>query len=138
MTDLGDEELLIAVANTAHLEHDELADAGSVRAWWRGLGGSVPARRGRPATPESVATLRTLRVLIRGLALRNNGVEPHLGALDVPLALRLDLRDVPSLRADVSGDLAQDIGAATVTALLRAMARPGWPRFKACRGEDCR
>ena len=136
---LGDEELLIAVANTAHWEQDELADAGSVRTWWRGLGGSVPARRGRSETADSVAMLRTLRVLIRGLALRNNGIEPDLAHVDLEsLTLRLDLRDVPALRADLPGDLARDIGAATVTALLRAMARPGWPRFKACRGDDCR
>ena len=132
---LAEEDLLIAVANTAHFEQDELADTGSVRAWWRDLGGSV---RGRPSSPESVATLRALRGLIRGLALRNNGIETDVSSFEVPLALRLDLADVPSLRADVPGDLAQDIGAATVTALLRAMARPTWPRFKACRGDDCR
>src|SRR5690349_23074095 len=90
---LGDEELLIAVANTAHGERDELADAGSVRAWWRGLGGPGPTRRGRSETPESVVMLRTLRVLIRGLALRNNGIEPDLSRVDLEsLALRLDLR----------------------------------------------
>ena len=136
----GDEELLIAVANTAHGEPDELADAGSVRAWWRSLGGPVPTRRGRSEEPESVAMLRTLRGLIRGLALRNNGIEPDLSQLSGldALTLRLDLRGAPSLRADVPGDLARDISAAAVAALLRAMARPGWPRFKACRGDDCR
>jgi predicted RNA-binding Zn ribbon-like protein len=137
---LGDEELLIAVANTAHGEPDELGDAGSVRAWWRGLGGPVPTRRGRSETPQSVAMLRTLRDLIRGLALRNNGIEPDLSQLSGldALTLRPDLRGTPSLRADVPGDLARDISAATVAALLRAMARPGWPRLKACRGDDCR
>jgi predicted RNA-binding Zn ribbon-like protein len=137
---LGDEELLIAVANTAHGESDELAGAAAVRAWWGGLGGPVPTRRGRSESVESVAMLRTLRALIRGLALRNNGVEPDLSQLSglETLILRPDLRGVPALRADVPGDLARDISAATVTALLRAMARPGWPRFKACRGDDCR
>lgn len=138
-TGLGDEDLLIAVANTAHFGHDELADADSVRAWWQALGAPAPTRRGRSEAPESVALLRTLRGLIRGLALRNNGIEPDLSPFDLsPLALRLDLRGAPALRANVPGDLAQDIAAATVTALLRAMARPGWPRFKACRGDDCR
>lgn len=132
---LLDEELLIAVANTAHSEHDELADAGSVRGWWRGLGEPAGTE-----TVEDTATLRALRVLIRGLALRNNGIEPDLTAasgLD-GLALRLDLLGAPSLRAGDSGDLGRDIGAATVAALLRAMARPGWSRMKACRGDDCR
>jgi predicted RNA-binding Zn ribbon-like protein len=137
---LGDEELLIAVANTAHGESDELADAAAVRAWWRGLGGPVPTQRGRSEAAESVAMLRALRVLIRGLALRNNGVEPDLSQLSGldTLTLRPDLRGAPSLRAEVPGDLARDISAATVAALLRATARPGWPRFKACRGDDCR
>jgi len=137
---LGDEELLVAVANTAHGEHDEFADAGSVRAWWHGLGAPVTARRGAPGTPDSVVMLRALRRLIRGLALRNNGVEPPPGPapeLDA-LGLRLDPRDALSLRAEVAGDLARDIAAATVTALLRATARPGWARVKACRGDDCR
>lgn len=134
---LGDEDLLIAVANTAHGERDELADAGSVRAWWRGLCAAAPTSG---SAEESVATLRAMRGLIRGLALRNNGIEPDLSGtsgLD-GLALRLDLRGAPSLRADEPGDLARDISAATVAALLRATARPGWSRVKACRGDDCR
>jgi predicted RNA-binding Zn ribbon-like protein len=137
---LGDEELLIAVANTAHGDHDELADPSSVRAWWRGLGAPVRTRAGRSETPESVAMLRSLRALIRGLALRNNGIEPDpSGTSDVEaFTLRLDLRAAPSLRPELPGDLARDIGAATVAALLRATARPGWSRVKACRGDDCR
>ena len=160
---LGDEELLLAVANTAHGERDELADAGSVRAWWDGLGAAQAGDRptepdgaepngaepdgaesggAEPggAEPGGAAVLRGLRGLIRGLALRNNGIEPDLSAaagLDA-VALRLDVIGAPTLRADVPGDLARDIGAATVAALLRATARPGWPRVKACRGEDCR
>jgi predicted RNA-binding Zn ribbon-like protein len=136
-TDLGDEDLLIAVANTAHVEHDELTDPASVRAWWLGLG--QPVGEGRSADLGAVAMLRTLRALIRALALRNNGIDTAVDvtALD-GLALRPDLSGVPGLRAESGGDLARDIGAATVTALLRAPARPSWPRLKACRGEDCR
>lgn len=132
---MRDEELLLAVANTAHGEHDEFADAASVRAWWGAVGGPVT-----PDRADDVATLRALRVLIRGLALRNNGIEPDLsGASGLEsLGLRLDLAAGPSLRAGTPGDLALDIAAATVAALLRAMARPGWPRLKACRGDDCR
>ncbi|MFI5953874.1 CGNR zinc finger domain-containing protein [Cryptosporangium sp. NPDC051539] len=131
----GDEELLLAVANTDHGHHDEFADAASVRAWWLALG--------RPATSqavEGVEMLRALRVLIRGLALRNNGVEPDLSRATglEALGLRLDLAGAPSLRAGEGGDLAHEIAAATVTALLREMARPGWARVKACRGDDCR
>jgi len=136
-TDLGDEDLLIAVANTAHLEHDEFADLAAVRAWWLGLGQPVGATR--PADPGAVAILRTLRAVIRALALRNNGIDTAVDAAALDdLALRPALTGVPGLRAESSGDLARDIGAATVTALLRASARPSWLRLKACRGDDCR
>lgn len=132
---MRDEELLLAVANTGHGEHDEFADAESVRAWWGALGAPVASER-----TDGVATLRALRVLIRGLALRNNGIEPDLSAASglESLGLHLDPAAGPSLRAGTPGDLALDISAATVAALLRAMARPGWPRVKACRGDDCR
>ncbi|TQS41159.1 CGNR zinc finger domain-containing protein [Cryptosporangium phraense] len=130
----GDEELLLAVANTAHGPDDEFVDGESLRAWWLALG--------HPATSPAVDVeiVRALRVLIRGLALRNNGVEPDLGRAAglESLGLRLDLGGPPSLRAEERGDLAREIAAATVTALLRATARPGWPRVKACRGDDCR
>jgi predicted RNA-binding Zn ribbon-like protein len=134
---LGDEDLLIAVANTAHVEDDELADPASVRAWWLGLGQPVGAARS--ADPGAVAVLRTLRAVIRAQALRHNGIDATVDAAALDgLALRPDLGGVPGLRARSSGDLARDLGAATVTALLRASARPSWPRLKACRGEDCR
>jgi predicted RNA-binding Zn ribbon-like protein len=140
---LGDEELLIALANTGHTEDDELADMTTVRRWWRGLQAPVDTGMSPSGPPEGPAMLRGLRTLIRGLALRNNGVDTNMdtdmdtAALD-GLALRPDLRGNLSLRADGPDDLAHDIAAAAVTALLRASARPGWPRFKACRGEDCR
>jgi predicted RNA-binding Zn ribbon-like protein len=136
----GDEELLIAVANTAHGGPDEFADASSVRTWWRSLGAPVPTRRNRPEPQDGAAMLRDLRAVIRELARRNNGIEttPDRSSTLDTLTLRLDLRAVPTLRADPAGDLGRDISAATVAALLRAMARPGWPRLKACRGDDCR
>ncbi|WP_436532612.1 CGNR zinc finger domain-containing protein [Actinoplanes sp. HUAS TT8] len=133
---LGDEELLIAVANTAHGEQDEFTDAGTMKAWWSGLG--VPGAT--DPSSQNVAALRTMRSLIRGLALRNNGIEPapaDFADLEA-LPLRLDLRGAPTLRADPAGDLARDICAAAAAALLRATARPSWPRVKACRGDDCR
>jgi len=137
--DLRDEELLIAVANTAHGDHDEFADLTTVRAWWRELGAPATISGGE-GTPDGATVLRTLRGLIRGLALRNNGIESDLAGFAglEALPLRLDLSGTPTLCADPAGDLARDIGAATVAALLRAMARPSWPRLKACRGEDCR
>jgi predicted RNA-binding Zn ribbon-like protein len=134
---VDDEELLIAVANTAHGDGDELADGRSVRQWWQDLGGAGPAR---PASAQTVAMLRDLRAVIRALALRNNGIESAVDTTALEgLTLRPDLSGgAPALRAEQGGDLARDIGAAAVAALLRASARPTWPRLKACRGEDCR
>jgi hypothetical protein len=54
------------------------------------------------------------------------------------LTLRPDLANGMTLRPDGADDPIRDICAAAVTALLRASARPGRPRLKACRGEDCR
>jgi predicted RNA-binding Zn ribbon-like protein len=136
---LGDEGLLIAVANTGHGEHDEFAGAASVRAWWDDLVGSGDGGGSRRIAPENVAMLRSLRDLVRSLALRNNGVDTEAdpGGLE-RLDLRLNLREDLSLHPARDGDVARDVCATGVTALLRASARPGWPRFKACRGEDCR
>ncbi|MFI5908504.1 CGNR zinc finger domain-containing protein [Dactylosporangium sp. NPDC051541] len=134
---MDDEALLIAVANTAHFGEDELADGRAVRQWWRGLGG---AGASRPAKAEAVAVLRDLRGVIRALALRNNGIDATVDAAALDrFAVRPDFGGgVPGLRAEHRGDLARDIGAAAVLALLRASARPSWARLKACRGEDCR
>jgi hypothetical protein len=49
-----------------------------------------------------------------------------------------DLRNAPSLRPDRPGDPAHSICAATLTALVRASARAGWPRLKAYRATHYR
>lgn len=128
----------MAVANTMHGDHDEFASAAAVRNWWHGLhapDGPVPAAA---VGAHGRAGLQGLRSVIRALALRNNGIEIPFdtSALD-SLSLRLDLRGQPALLAGEAGDLGRDICAATVTALVRATARPSWPRLKACRGMDC-
>ncbi|CUU54996.1 Conserved protein containing a Zn-ribbon-like motif, possibly RNA-binding [Parafrankia irregularis] len=136
---LSDEELLVAVANTGHGEHDELADPPAMRAWWAALDAPADLGSVRPDTPEDLTTLRALRAVVRGLALRNNGVDIRVDPAGLDrLTLRPDLRGSPSLLAVGPDGLVRDVCAATVTALLRATARPGWPRFKACRGADCR
>jgi predicted RNA-binding Zn ribbon-like protein len=136
--DLDDEVLLVAVANTGHMEDDEFADPRAAMAWWRELGGTG-ARVGHPiATCDDLAMLRTLRAVIRRAALRNNGIDIDVDttALD-GLVLHPDLTSDPSLRAGTTGDLTADLCAAAIAALLRASARPSWPRFKACRGAYC-
>jgi predicted RNA-binding Zn ribbon-like protein len=136
--DLNDEALLIAVANTGHGDGDEFADADATATWWRGLGAPTPTVR-ENFSADGLAMLRTLRAVIRRLALRNNGIDTDVDttALD-GFALRPDLTGNPSLRPETVGDHSHAICTATVVALLRASARPGWPRLKACRGADCR
>ncbi len=136
--DLDDEALLAAVANTGHTEDDEFADPRAAMAWWCELGG-MGTRAGHPiATRDDLAMLRTLRAVIRRAALRNNGIDTDVDttALD-GLVLRPDLTGDPSLRAGTTGDVTADLCAAAIAALLRASARPSWPRFKACRGAYC-
>jgi hypothetical protein len=60
---LGDEDLLIAVANTAHDVRNEQVDPAAVRAWW--LGPRQPVVSARSVDPEAAAALRALRVAIR-------------------------------------------------------------------------
>jgi predicted RNA-binding Zn ribbon-like protein len=137
---LGDEDLLIAVANTGHGDHDEFADRHAAAAWLHDLGAApAGAERASDPGPQDLERLRALRALIRRLALRNNGIDTYVdtSALDT-LALHPDLTGAPTLRAAQAGDPVADLCAAAIAALLRACARPGWPRFKACRGEDCR
>ncbi|WP_261560508.1 CGNR zinc finger domain-containing protein [Frankia tisae] len=129
----------MAVANTGHGEHDELADPPAMRAWWAVLDAPTDLEAGRSDAAEDLVTLRALRAVIRGLALRNNGIDIRVDAAGLDrLTLRPDLRGSPSLLADGPDGLVRDVCAATVTALLRATARPCWPRLKACRGTDCR
>jgi predicted RNA-binding Zn ribbon-like protein len=137
---LDDEALLIAVANTGHGDHDEFADPHTAAAWWHDLGATpIPAERSGHPGPVDLERLRTLRALIRCLALGNNGIDTDVdtSALD-SLTLHPHLIGSPTLRAAHDGDPVADLCAAAVAALLRTCARPGWPRFKACRGADCR
>jgi predicted RNA-binding Zn ribbon-like protein len=99
----------------------------------------MPAARPAPIEREALDRLRGVRALIVQLAWANNAIvrEPPATAPE-DLALhavrdgdRITLRPVPGSAAiDV-------ISAAALTALIRARARPGWPRFKACRALDC-
>jgi predicted RNA-binding Zn ribbon-like protein len=140
LDDADDEALLIAVANTGHGDGDEFADPHTAAAWWPELG-ATPVRPGRPGPVGSgdLEKLRTLRALIRCLALRNNGIDTDVDttALD-GLTLHPHLAGNPTLRAAQADGLAADLCAAAIAALLRASARASWPRFKACRGTDCR
>jgi len=137
---LDDEALLIAVANTGHGNHDEFADPHTAAAWWHDLR-ATPIRSERSGSPgpEDLERLSTLRALIRCLALRNNGIDTDLDttALET-LTLHPQLTGNPGLRAAQAGDPIADLCATAFAALLRACARPSWPRLKACRGTDCR
>ncbi|HEX7716089.1 MAG TPA: CGNR zinc finger domain-containing protein [Marmoricola sp.] len=135
---MRDEELLVALANTGHDETDELADGSSVKLWWQRLDSSDPQVPTGAGTADDLRRLRAARDLVRAVALRNNGVaaEAEIGALD-GTPLQFDWTDGPVLRAPGAASLPQYVVGAAVLALVRASARPGWSRVKACRGPDC-
>jgi len=135
---VDDEELLLAVANTGHLEVDELGDAGSVGAWWVGV-------QGRPwtgdlGTDADVEVLRAARRMIRALTLRNNGVQVPTdadAALLGQVPLTFDLDDRPDLTSDRRASLPRFVAGRAVVALVRASSQPHWRRVKACPGSGC-
>ena len=134
----ADEVFLVALGNTAHVpgSPDELRDAASVRAWWRATSGS-PAS-GPAGSAEEVALLRAARDVVRGLALRNNGVEVDVDAgLLAALSLRFDVTGTPGLVAPGPRSLARDLAARAAVALVRLPAMPAASRFKACPGPGC-
>ena len=131
---LTDEDLLVALANTGHDGPDELADAVAFRAWWRRQESAPTTDAGEP----DLDAVRAARDLIRGLALRNNGVEVDVraGALG-RLPLHVAVTGGPDLVvADVT-DLGRVVAARAAAALLRTAGGPDWKRLKACPGPDC-
>ena len=142
--ELTDEDLLISIANTGFQEFDELADAGTISGWWSELTASAPSSAESFPTSErkSVERLLALRTVIRQLAWANNGVfiedDPAAEASLSVLALRPDFSGGRlSLRPGRSTGSVDTINAVGVAALMRVMARPSWPRFKACHALDC-
>ena len=136
--DPSDEELLAALANTGHDGVDELADAAALASWWGPLHGPGAVT---DATEEGLEALRDVRRSVREAALHHNGAAAPRDVARTPaagLVLRPQLAaGRVSLVPQRSGDLAADIAATMVAALLRATARPAWSRVKGCRGTDC-
>ncbi len=139
-----DEDLLLALANTGHEEADELADGAALASWWAGVRG--PTAVDASSSAAGLDALRGLRRTVRQAASRNNGggtVPSGVGPDDGPASLA-DLALRPQLSGGAvtlvpqhAGDLAADVAAAGLVALLRATARPTWSRVKACRATDC-
>jgi predicted RNA-binding Zn ribbon-like protein len=133
-----DEELLVALANTEHDGTDELTGPADLATWWQGLRGPLPRTS---STEAGLDALRDLRRTVQEVAGHHNGGPAPRGAGRTPLtslALRPELSDgsvtlVPQAR----GDLAADVTAVMVAALLRAAGRPRWQRVKRCPGADC-
>lgn len=137
---LSDEELLAALANLGHDGPDALADSAGLATWWAGLHRPVTTTGSSPA---ALAALRDLRSAVQAAAGRHNGIRTSPGAGKAltsvaGVALRPDLsRGTLSLVPTQSGDVAAEVVAVLVQALLRASARPGWSRVKACPGTGC-
>jgi predicted RNA-binding Zn ribbon-like protein len=133
-----DEDLLVALANTNHAEQDELGVADRFAAWWSDFSGEAHDARQHVCAPGELDSLRAYRGLIRRLALRNNGIvlDPPTPPNEPPF--RLSWSDGAAFVPVNSVSTASQVAARVALALVRASARPGWPRLKACRGEDCR
>ena len=133
-----DEDLLVALANTVHDGSDELGGPAALATWWQGRGGPQAGTR---STEAGLAALREVRRTVQDAAGHHNGAPAPRGAdrtALTALALRPDLSDgsvtlVPQDR----GDLAADVAAVALVALLRAAGRPRWQRVKRCPGTDC-
>lgn len=137
----GDEELLVALANTGHDGPDELADPAALASWWADV--HDPAAAVGPSSGAGLDALRDLRRSVQEAALHHNGGAAAPGGADAStsvagLVLRPQLSDGRvSLVPQRPGDLTSDVAAVALVALLRATARPMWSRVKACRGTDC-
>ena len=76
--------------------------------------------------------------MVRGLALRNNGVEVDVDAGPLAsLSLRFEVSGAPGLVASEPRSLARDLAARAALALIRLPATPAALRFKACPGPGC-
>lgn len=134
---ISDEDLLVALANTGLDGVEELEDEESLAAWWTGLVGPV---RATASSAAGLRALRDLRTNVRAAAGAHSGVVASAsppGPLEA-LVLRPqvsggEVRLVPRTH----GDLASEVAAVALVALLRASAGPGWGRFKSCPGADC-
>lgn len=137
-TGLSDEELVVALANTGHEGPDELADSPALATWWASVRGPVGVTESSEAGKDA---LRDLRRGVQEAARLHNGVDAAPGGARTSVAglpLRPEIvRGHVSLVPLSSGDLAAEVAAIALMALLRASARPAWSRVKACRGTDC-
>jgi predicted RNA-binding Zn ribbon-like protein len=135
---IDDEQLLLAVANTGHLEVDELSDTASVDAWWACVQGR--AWSGDLGTEADLEVLRAARRMIRALTLRNNGIDVPTetdAALLGQVPLTFDLAERPDLMSDDRASLPRFVAGRAVVALVRAASQPHWRRVKACPGPGC-
>jgi predicted RNA-binding Zn ribbon-like protein len=133
-----DERLLLAVANTGHVEHDELSDPTRVATWWAGVHGAPWS--GDLGDDSDVDVLRAARRLVRALGLRNNGVEVDASSDASTLAqlpLRFALEDGPALTVAADTTLPRFVAASALVALVRRSSQPHWTRVKACPGPNC-
>lgn len=135
----SDEDLLVALANTGHEAPDELADPSAFAEWWTAVNGSSSAAIA--ASEVGLLALVELRHVVREAALVHNGGRVPVRA-PAPSAWSLALRPElsggrVSLSPQDADDLATEVAAAVIVALLRATARPSWRRVKACPGTDC-
>jgi hypothetical protein len=130
--------VLVALANTGHVEVDQLATNDGVREWWNGLRLDSPADPASPGSEADLEVLRATRDVIRGLGLQHNGVDDPVDASALgAISLRLQLTDRPEVVVDGPANLPRHIVGRAVGELLKSWGDPDWHRLKACVGPGC-
>lgn len=131
-------ELITALANTGHVEVDQLSTNDELREWWRALethGSTGPIS---PGSEEDVEAVRATRDVIRGLGLRNNGID---AAVDVSvltaMPLRFEINDHPDIAVMGPINLPRHVVSRALAELLTSSGNPGWHRLRACPGPGC-
>jgi hypothetical protein len=131
-------DTIVALANTGHLEIDELSTNEEVRKWWCAVADDSAVGPTAPGSQDDVQMLRTTRNVIRGLGLRHNGIDVavDVSALEA-LPLKFEVADRPGITVGGPTNLPRYVIGRALEELMVSSGSPGWGRLKACPGPDC-
>lgn len=130
--------LLLALANTGHVEVDELATPETLRDWWSRFEFRVGAEPVLPGSEADLAVLRTMRQLIRRVGLQHNdvAVDVDTSALQ-EIPLQFEMGECPKVVVVEPDTLARHITGLALSEILTCAGSLTWRRLKACPGPDC-
>lgn len=131
-------DTIVALGNTGHLEIDELSTNDEVSKWWQAVATSSAADTTTPGSMDDLHLLRATRNVIRGLALRHNGIDVDVNesALEA-IPLRFEAIDRPDIAVGGPTNLPRYVVGRALAELMVSSGDPAWHRLKACPGPDC-